>query len=74
MRWWREGPRSRRFDPARRAGATAGIDRNDRIIYNTATGDLYYDRDGNKPGGHAAVLFATLSGAPAIDAGDFQIV
>jgi len=56
------------------AGATSGADRNDRIIYNTATGDLYYDRDGNKPGGYAAVLFATLSGAPAIDAGDFQIV
>ncbi len=48
-------------------------DRNDRIVYDTATGKLYYDADGHRAG-HAAVHFATLSGAPALDAGDFLIV
>jgi len=57
-----------------RAGAVSAHDRSDRIIYNKATGDLYYDADGNKPGGVAAVLFATLASKPSIDAGDFLIV
>ena len=55
-----------------KAGATKAHDGNDRIIYDKATGKLYYDDDGK--GGHAAVLFAKLSGHPTIDAGDFAIV
>lgn len=56
------------------AGATRAHDRDDRIVYDTRTGKLYYDDDGNKAGGHAAVLFATLSNKPPLDHGDFAIV
>ncbi len=54
-------------------GAEAAHDRNDRVIYDTSTGELYYDADGIR-GGYDPVHFATLAGAPAIDAGDFLIV
>jgi VCBS repeat-containing protein len=53
-------------------GATSAHDASDRIVYDTANGRLFYDADGR--GGQAAVHFATLTGAPAIDAGDFLIV
>ena len=39
------------------AGATGGHDASDRIVYNTSTGQLYYDDDGS--GAHAAQLLAT---------------
>jgi Ca2+-binding RTX toxin-like protein len=55
-------------------GAVKAHDRDDRIIYDTKTGKLYYDDDGNKKHGHDAVLFATLDHKPALDAGDFVIV
>ncbi|MGC3971154.1 MAG: calcium-binding protein [Pirellulales bacterium] len=51
---------------------TAAADADDRIIYDSATGQLYYDADGNGAG--AAVLFATLQGHPAIAASDFMII
>ena len=50
----------------------AAADGDDRIVYNQATGQLFYDADGS--GGGAAVLFATLSGAPIIGAGDFTVI
>ena len=53
-------------------GAYAAHDASDRIVYDTASGRLFYDRDGE--GGKAAVHFATLAGAPTLDAGDFLIV
>lgn len=55
-------------------GATKAHDRDDRIVYDTKTGKLYYDADGNKKGGQDAVHFATLSNKAVLDAGDFLIV
>ena len=57
-----------------KAGAAKAHDSDDRIVYNSKTGKLYYDDDGNKTGGHDAVLFATLSNKATLDHGDFVIV
>ena len=54
------------------AGRVAGADASDRIVYNTTTGDLYYDRDGN--GAAAAIKFATLVTKPAITNADFVVI
>jgi serralysin len=48
-------------------------DRNDRILYDTTDGKLYWDRDGNGSL-YDAQHFATLRGRPAIGAEDFLIV
>jgi len=55
-----------------RTGATAG-DADDRIIYDPATGALFYDADGNG-GAFAAVRFATLQTGLALAAGDFEVI
>ncbi|HTV68868.1 MAG TPA: calcium-binding protein [Rhizobiaceae bacterium] len=47
-------------------------DADDRIIYNKATGGLFYDPDGN--GVAKAVLFATLANKAAISAADFEVI
>ena len=54
--------------------ATAAHDADDRLIYDKKTGNIYYDADGNTDGGEDAILFATLTTKPALDAGDFVIV
>ena len=56
------------------AGATSAHDADDRIIYNTASGALYYDADG--AGGTAAVQFAQLGTGthPGLTAEDFLVV
>jgi Ca2+-binding RTX toxin-like protein len=51
---------------------TAAQDADDRFIYDSATGDLYYDADGNGAG--AAMLFATLSGHPTLTASDIVVI
>ncbi|MBR0554844.1 calcium-binding protein [Ciceribacter sp. L1K23] len=53
--------------------STAGVahDADDRIIYDTDSGNLYYDSNGNASGG--AVLIAKLSANLALTAADFLV-
>ena len=51
---------------------TAAHDADDRIVYDQASGNLWYDADGN--GGGAAVLFATLPTHPVVTASDFAVI
>lgn len=50
----------------------AASDATDRIIYDSATGNLYYDADGT--GASAKILFATLSAGLSLSAADFNII
>ncbi|MEI6644266.1 MAG: hypothetical protein WCL10_19815, partial [Novosphingobium sp.] len=54
------------------ANVTAAHDADDRLIYNTSTGALFYDADGT--GSTKAVQVAVLSGNPGLAFGDFLIV
>jgi Ca2+-binding RTX toxin-like protein len=60
------------FNAAAFVAGTAAADADDRIIYNAANGQLFYDADGNGAG--AAVLLATLQGTPTLTASDFQVI
>lgn len=51
---------------------TAAHDASDRIIYNAASGALFYDRDGS--GGAAAVQFAVLDPGLSLTHNDFFVV
>lgn len=52
--------------------SVGAVDRDDRILYDAATGALHYDADGSGRG-FAPVLFATLEGSPVVTAADFTI-
>lgn len=52
--------------------AGVATDSNDRIIYNTSTGALFYDSNGSAAGG--AIQFAVLSTKPAITHADFFVI
>ena len=54
------------------AGASEAHDPSDRIIYNTATGELWYDADGSGTAA-AAVQVALLTRHPDLVAGDILI-
>ncbi len=60
------------LDPNAFVTGTTAQDASDRIIYDAATGRLFYDADG--VGGSAAVLFATLNGNPALSASDLVVI
>ena len=48
---------------------TQAADDNDRIVYNKATGELFFDVDGS--GAEAQVLFATLAAGTSLSHADF---
>jgi Ca2+-binding RTX toxin-like protein len=50
----------------------AAHDADDHIIYDRATGVLYYDSNGNLPGG--VTHFATLTNKPVLTAADFVVI
>jgi Ca2+-binding RTX toxin-like protein len=52
-------------------GSAAG-DADDRLIYNSATGQLLFDADGNGAG--AAVQFAALASGLSLTASDFAVI
>jgi Ca2+-binding RTX toxin-like protein len=54
-----------------RAGAAA-VDGNDYIVYNQATGGLFYDFNGSAAGG--AIQFAFLQNKPLLQANDFVVI
>ncbi|MFT3954285.1 MAG: calcium-binding protein [Piscinibacter sp.] len=54
-----------------RLGAAA-VDADDRIVYNAATGQILFDRDGS--GSSPANVVATVTAATALTAADFWIV
>jgi Ca2+-binding RTX toxin-like protein len=54
-----------------RLGAAA-LDANDLVIYNRATGGLFYDLNANAVGG--AVLIAVFTNHPVLSASEFSVV
>ena len=50
----------------------AAADADDRIVYNSSTGQLFYDADGN--GALKQVQFATLDNNAAITRADFVVI
>ncbi|MEQ1950780.1 calcium-binding protein [Mesorhizobium sp. CN2-181] len=56
-----------------RANATgAAADASDRIVYETDTGKLFYDADGNGAG--AGIHFATVAAGLALTNADFEVI
>jgi len=60
------------LDASRFVMGTSALDRDDRILYDAATGALSYDADGNQSG--AAVKFAQLATGLALTHLDFVII
>ena len=60
------------LNPAFFFAGAAAHDANDHIIYNSSTGVLFYDSNGNLAGG--ATVIATLTNKPLLTAGDFGVI
>ncbi|NES68179.1 MAG: calcium-binding protein, partial [Okeania sp. SIO2D1] len=43
------------------------------IVYNSASGALYYNANGTEDGFGSGAQFATLDGSPELVANDFQV-
>ncbi|HEY7598493.1 MAG TPA: hypothetical protein VH741_01100 [Candidatus Limnocylindrales bacterium] len=54
------------------AGAKSGVDAEDRLVYDTSSGFLWYDADGSGAGGQ--LLVGVVQGAPALSAGDIAVI
>ena len=61
-------PRRRRVP-----GRQHRVDADDRILYDSATGNIFYDADGSG-GGSSAILFATVNPGTAITNVDFVVI
>lgn len=53
--------------------STTGVDNSDRILYDKADGDIYFDRDGSGDT-YDRVLFASITNGTSLDQLDFEIV
>jgi Ca2+-binding RTX toxin-like protein len=51
---------------------SAAADADDRIVYNSATGQIFFDADGT--GGGAQLLFATVNAGTILTASDFMVI
>jgi Ca2+-binding RTX toxin-like protein len=60
------------LNPNAFVAGTQAQDADDRIVYDAATGNLYFDADGNGAG--QQVLFANVIGHPVLTAGDFTVI
>jgi Ca2+-binding RTX toxin-like protein len=54
------------------AGVPVAGDADDHVLYNSSTGQLYYDADGN--GSEGAVQIATLTNLAALTEDDFKVI
>ena len=59
------------FTSAHYRAGTAAADATDRVIYDSATGNIYYDADGT--GATAQILFATVDPGTSLTYADFGI-